>query len=128
MITESDDILGADLVVADLTGLNANTFHELGIRHAAIKPTIHIARSATLLPFDNVSHRAILVDPSDWSSIEEARLRLAASARAIKTSDYRVSNPITQANAASECGPARTRMRGLSLIYGKGLHLWNLNG
>ena len=64
------DIINADLVVADLTGLN------------------------------NLAHRAIFVDTSDWHSIETARMRLAASARAIKSSDYRVSNPITLANAS----------------------------
>ncbi len=47
------DIFNADLVVADLTDLNANAFYELGIRHSAEKPTIHLARADTKLPFDN---------------------------------------------------------------------------
>lgn len=94
------DIIHADLVVADLTDLNPNAFYELGIRHSTEKPTIHIARGGTPLPFDNVSHRTIFVDLTDWHSIEDGRSRLADSARAIKDSSYRVSNPITQANAS----------------------------
>jgi len=102
MITDRmiTDIIHAELVVADLTGLNANAFYELGIRHAALKPVIHIVKAATVLPFDNVTHRAISVDVSDWRNIEATRERLAAAARAIRAPDYKVSNPITQANAS----------------------------
>lgn len=46
------DIVNAELVVADLTDLNANAFYELGIRHAAEKPVIHVAKAGTVLPFD----------------------------------------------------------------------------
>src|SRR2546423_4774127 len=88
------DIIHADLVVADLTDLNPNAFYELGIRHSTEKPTIHIARLGTELPFDNVSHRTIFVDLMDWSSTEQARLRLAEAARAVKAPGYTVSNPI----------------------------------
>jgi hypothetical protein len=94
------DIIHADLVVADLTDLNPNAFYELGIRHSTEKPTIHVAKTGTKLPFDNVTHRTIFVDLTDWRSTETARAQLAASARAIKSPEYRVSNPITQANAS----------------------------
>lgn len=94
------NIINADLVIADLTGLNANVFYELGIRHATEKSTIHMARTGTSLPFDNIAHRTIFVDLSDWHSIEDARIKLAKSIRATKESGYKVSNPITQANAS----------------------------
>jgi hypothetical protein len=94
------DIIHAELVVADLTSLNPNTFYELGIRHATEQPAIHIAKSGTQLPFDNISHRTIFVDLTDWHSIEAARRRLADSARAIRDPSFKVSNPITQANAS----------------------------
>lgn len=93
------DILHAHLVVADLTGLNPNAFYELGIRHAAEKPVIHIAKAGIVLPFDNLSHRTIFVDVTDYDSFEQAKARLAASARRIIAPGYQVSNPITQANA-----------------------------
>ena len=41
-----------DLVIADLTGLNANVMYELGIAHALDKPVILIAQSRENLPFD----------------------------------------------------------------------------
>jgi hypothetical protein len=42
----------ADLVVADITGLNANVMYELGIRQALNRPVIHMAATGTKLPFD----------------------------------------------------------------------------
>jgi hypothetical protein len=94
------DILHAEIVVADLTDLNPNALYELGIRHSALKPTIHIAKRGTNLPFDNLGHSTIFIDATDWQSIEQGRTRLAASARAITKADFQVSNPITQANAS----------------------------
>jgi len=94
------DIINAELVVADLTDLNANAFYELGIRHSTQRPTIHIAKAGTVLPFDTVAHRTIFVDLTDWHSIEQARDRVAGSVRAIRAPEYKVSNPITQANVS----------------------------
>jgi ribosomal protein L7/L12 len=94
------DIIHADLVVADLTDLNPNVFYEIGIRHSTEKPTVHMARMGTALPFDNVTHRTIFFDLTDWQNIEQARSRLAEAVRTTKRSDYKVSNPITQANAS----------------------------
>jgi len=94
------DILNAELVIADLTDLNPNVFYELGIRHAAEKPTIHVANAGTKLPFDNIGHRTIFVNLSDWWSIEEGRERLTESIRAVRSKNFKVSNPITQANAS----------------------------
>src|SRR5262245_28281138 len=42
--------LDADLVVADLTGHNANAFYELAIRHMAEKPVIHLAEFGVAVP------------------------------------------------------------------------------
>jgi hypothetical protein len=94
------DIINADLVVADLIDLNPNAFYELGIRHSTLKPTVHMARTGTPLPFDTITHRTIFFDLMDWNSIESARARLADAVRAIKRPAFRVSNPITQANAS----------------------------
>jgi hypothetical protein len=94
------DIIHAELVVADLTDLNPNAFYELGIRHSREKPTIHVAKSGTQLPFDNAAHHTIFIDLADWQSIQHGRAQLAGSARAIQDPGYQVSNPITQANAS----------------------------
>jgi hypothetical protein len=94
------DTINAELVVADLAELNPNVFYELGIRHSTEKPVIHIARDGTILPFDNKQHRTIFIDLSDWGSIVQGRQRVANFAQAIQKPSYRVSNPITQANAS----------------------------
>lgn len=75
MITDKliSDIYESDLVIADLSELNANVFYELGIRHAASRPAIHVAAEGTKLPFDNIGYRAITFDRSDWESIEGAK-------------------------------------------------------
>jgi hypothetical protein len=102
MITDRmiHDILNADLVIADLTFLNPNAFYELGIRHAREKPVVHFASSETKLPFDAMTHRAVIQDIRSWEGTERARVQIRAQARATEADDYRVSNPITQANAS----------------------------
>jgi len=42
----------ADLIVADLTGTNANVLYELGIAHTLRRPTVMIAQDVSQLPFD----------------------------------------------------------------------------
>jgi hypothetical protein len=40
-----------DLVIADVTDMNANVFYELGLRHVVGKPVIHIVLRGEDLPF-----------------------------------------------------------------------------
>jgi hypothetical protein len=94
------DIYAAKLVVADFTGLNPNALYELGICHVAEKPVIHIAAEGTKLPFDHLGNSTIFVDVSDYRKVEVARKHLAAAAREVDKQGFRVSNPITQANAS----------------------------
>ena len=49
----------ADIVIADLTGLNANVFYELGLAHAMNKKVIIITQDLGEVPFDIKSYRAI---------------------------------------------------------------------
>jgi len=51
-------IYEADVVIADLTGLNANVFYELGIAHTLGKKVIAITQDINQLPFDIRSYRA----------------------------------------------------------------------
>jgi len=50
----------ADIVVADLTGKNANVFYEVGICHTVDKPVLLMAQSIEDVPFD-LRHRRVLL-------------------------------------------------------------------
>lgn len=95
------DVLHSDLVIADLTGFNPNAFYELGIRHSAGKPTIHIIAEHVRLPFDNIDQRTIFVDLGDWTSICSAKGQLEKALLAISAPDFRDSNPVTQAQGSA---------------------------
>lgn len=53
-------IATADIVVADLTGKNANVFYEVGIAHTVGKPVLLMAQSIDDVPFD-LRHRRVLL-------------------------------------------------------------------
>jgi hypothetical protein len=50
-----------DLVIADLTGRNANVYYELGILHAARKPFVQVIREGEEIPFDTKDLRTIKI-------------------------------------------------------------------
>lgn len=52
-------IAGAEIIIADLTGQNANVFYEVGIAHATNKPVLLMAQSLEDVPFD-LRHRRVL--------------------------------------------------------------------
>jgi len=51
-------IYDSDIVIADLTGQNANVFYELGVAHTFGKKVISISQDISQLPFDIKSYRA----------------------------------------------------------------------
>lgn len=53
-------IAASQIVIADLTGKNANVFYEVGIAHAMGKSVLLLAQSADDVPFD-LRHRRVLV-------------------------------------------------------------------
>lgn len=58
-------VLGARLVVADLSFHNPNVFYELAIRHATKLPTVLISRTAERSPFDIADLRVVRLDMTD---------------------------------------------------------------
>jgi hypothetical protein len=53
-------IAKAEIIIADLTGQNANVFYEVGIAHATNKPVLLMAQSLDDVPFD-LRHRRVLI-------------------------------------------------------------------
>lgn len=89
-------IQNADLVVADLTGPNANAFYELALRHALRKPVVHLILKGQKAPFDIATQRIIEYD-LDIAAAEKARVDLRAHATAALAAPVDNENPIAQA-------------------------------
>jgi hypothetical protein len=66
-----EQILRADLIIADLTGRNPNVFYELGYAHALGKNTVLITQSINDVPFD-LRHRQLV----EYSSTPQGCKRL----------------------------------------------------
>lgn len=94
-ITEQviDLVLNAHLVIADLTGQNANVFYELALRHMTGKPFIQLVERGEKLPFDIAQVRTIHIDSSEWGGQEEAMKKLEATVEAIEKSNFVVTSP-----------------------------------
>lgn len=83
-----EQLLTADVVIADLSTYNCNAFYELGVRHA-LRPytTITLAEDKMVFPFD-VSHIAIrryhhLGEGIDFEEVERMRNELTGAIRII---------------------------------------------
>lgn len=57
-----EQINKSKILLAELTGKNANVFYELGLAHAAIKPVIFISSNVDDVPFDLRHLRVIIYD------------------------------------------------------------------
>lgn len=86
-----------DLVIADMTGLNANAFYEMGIRHMKQKPIIHMHQEGTPIPFDVGAHRSILYSRAHPEDMKKARAALASQISETQKPDFKVMNPVTSA-------------------------------
>ncbi len=87
-------VVAADLVVADLTGRNANVFYELALRHAARKPAIHMIQVDEAIPFDVANQRTIYYDV-DVRHAEQAKKQLEEQTKAVLADPSAADNPIS---------------------------------
>lgn len=92
-------LIDADLVIADLTLRNANTFYELGIRHFIQKPVIHLFRRGEPIPFDIQPYRAIEFGYSEKIDIRDAKIALRKAVSDVLSPDFHIENPVTRSRA-----------------------------
>jgi hypothetical protein len=85
----------SNLVIADLSGKNANVFYELGVRHALFRyGTVPIVRKGETLPFDIANYRAIFYS-TELDGPEEFRKELLKRIKAFDSDLKRKSdNPV----------------------------------
>ena len=92
-----NDLLNAELVIADLSLLNPNAFYEIGIRHMTEKPIIHMQLATERTPFDVSSYRGIKFAHTRFSDVEKAKEELKNFVDAVLAPDYQPENPVTNA-------------------------------
>ncbi|WP_147441146.1 hypothetical protein [Halorubrum sp. Atlit-26R] len=99
MITSQiiDHIVDSPLVIADLTGSNANVFYELAIRHALQKPLIQLISVNDSIPFDVAGTRTIQIDLSDIESVENAKSDIRDQISNLDSGDQNIETPISVA-------------------------------
>ena len=83
------------LVIADLTGQNANVFYELAIRHAIRKPLVQIINKVKDIPFDISSMRTIVVNHQDPDSVKEAKTEIQKQIQYLEANPSSLENPIS---------------------------------
>ncbi len=83
MVEIIEQMFEADLVVADLTYYEPNVFFELGIRHCAQKPVIHLIKAGEEVPFDIEENKAIFLD-RDYEKVMSAKLEIKQRIEAIR--------------------------------------------
>ncbi len=71
-----EQVVKAKVLLADLTGKNANVFYELGLAHAARKPVVFTAAKLDDVPFDLRHLRVIIYDVNEpgWDQKLKASL------------------------------------------------------
>ena len=89
-------VIESPLVIADLTGSNANVFYELAVRHAAQKPLVQIIQKGDSLPFNVEGMRTIPVDHKDLDGASEACKLIGEYIQSVKnTHPDQIQTPIS---------------------------------
>ena len=95
-------LLTAEIVIADLTGLNPNVFYEIGIRHMAQKPIIHMHETGQKIPFDVSLYRSIQFSRLRPKDIRAAQIALVQAIDHALAPDHQVENPVTNVRGRIE--------------------------
>jgi hypothetical protein len=88
-----ENLVQADIAIADLSGRNPNVFYELGVRHAVNDNTVLIAQSEEDVPFDLRGQRLIIYQ-CDFEGGVRLRNALVEAIEDILGSPQKIDNPI----------------------------------
>jgi hypothetical protein len=92
-------ILDSRVVVADLTGQNANVFYELSFAHSFGLPVVILIDKEESLPFDVKNERVIALGDNgsiDMKQGERAKNKLYAAFKVVINEDYKPNSLITE--------------------------------
>lgn len=78
-----ENLLSADLVIADITHHNPNAFFEMGYRSAVGKPILYLRRTGVKIPFDIAGVRVFEYNLNDLDSVDVIKDRLRKTIEAI---------------------------------------------
>jgi hypothetical protein len=108
-----EQIEKAKLLLADLSGKNANVFYELGLAHAARKPVIFTAAVVEDVPFDLRHLRVIIYDIREPEWAPRLRKSIADYLRnATKDPGKSIPHPFRRLVEESEEPPTRSGRKG----------------
>ncbi len=103
-----EQIEKAKILLADLTGKNANVFYELGLAHAAHKPVVFTTANLEDVPFDLRHLRVIVYDINDPFWGEKLRVSLAAYLKNAKSEPNKsIPQPFRIKNVDSASNPEK---------------------
>ena len=88
-----EELITAEVVIADLTGRNPNVFYELGVRHSISSNTILIAQDLGDVPFD-VHAQRIVVYSYDAEGLLKLQTALEQAILEILADPDRIDNPV----------------------------------
>jgi hypothetical protein len=83
------------MVVADLTGHNANAFYELAVRHMVKLPLVQMIVKGERIPFDVAASRVLYYDEPELETVEKTRAELVEHIRSAESGAETADNPIS---------------------------------
>lgn len=87
-------IYESDLIIADLSDLNANVFYELGLAHALRKDVVLLTQQIDEVPFDLRSYRVISYS-TNFKKIQELEASFKKLLKDIKEGQLLFGSPVT---------------------------------
>ena len=87
-------LVNSDLVIADLTGPNANVFYELAVRHVSRKPFIQLIEKGEVIPFDVRQNRTVYIDRATLRGGLDAKDEIVRQIRSLEQNPDDGDNPI----------------------------------